>query len=197
MLEIDGAHLTLVDIVNVARFGEKVTLSTAGYQAVQASRHYLDTIVATDRPVYGINTGFGIFADQRIPRVDSATLSRNLILSHAVGTGPALPVEVVRAAMLVRANTLAKGFSGVRVEIIQTLLEMLNAGVTPMVPSQGSLGSSGDLCPLSHMALVFTTDEADRVEDAGTADYQGQLLDGKTAMQQAGLPRIRLGPKEG
>lgn len=196
-LEIDGSHLTLVDVVNVARYGEKVKLSTAGYEAVEASRHNLDTIVATDRPVYGINTGFGIFADRRIPRFDSATLSRNLILSHAVGTGPALPIEVVRAAILVRANTLAKGFSGVRVEIVQTLMDMLNVGVTPVVPSQGSLGSSGDLCPLSHMALVLTTDDADRVEDSGLADFQGQVLDGKTAMAKAGLQRIRLGPKEG
>ncbi len=197
MLEIDGSSLTIADVVNVARHGEKVTLSAAAYQAVQECRRNLEAIVATGQPVYGINTGFGIFADRRIPRADSAALSRNLILSHAVGTGPALPEEVVRAAMLVRANTLAKGFSGVRVEIIWTLLEMLNTGVTPLVPSQGSLGSSGDLCPLSHMALVFTTDEADRAADSGQALYQGQLWDGKSAMQQAGIARLRLGPKEG
>ncbi len=197
MLLIDGSGLGLDDIVDVARHGEPVGLSEEGKQNILRSRQSLETIVATDRPVYGINTGFGIFADRRIPRADSATLSRNLILSHAVGTGPALPEEVVRAAMLVRANTLAKGFSGVRIEIVQTLLDMLNAGVTPVIPSQGSLGSSGDLCPLSHMALVLTTDDADRVEDSGEATYQGQLLDGKTAMQQAGLQRIKLGPKEG
>lgn len=197
MVQIDGSQLTLADVVKVARHAEPVSLSEEGYQAIQTSRRWLDTIVATDRPVYGINTGFGIFAERRIPRVDSARLSRNLILSHAVGTGPALPEEIVRAAMLVRANTLAKGHSGVRVGIVQTLLDMLNAGVTPVVPSQGSLGSSGDLCPLSHMALVFTTDEEDLAEESGSAIYQGQLLDGKTAMQKAGLQRIRLGPKEG
>lgn len=197
MLEIDGSRLTLQDVVRVARENEPVKLSSAGYETIQASRRRLESIVATDRPVYGINTGFGIFADQRIPRSDSATLSRNLILSHAVGTGPSLPVEVVRAAMLVRANTLAKGYSGVRVDIVQTLLDMLNAGVTPVVPSQGSLGSSGDLCPLSHMALVLTTDEEDLVEDSGQAVYQGKTMDGKTAMGMAGLQRIRLGPKEG
>lgn len=197
MVQIDGSQLTLADVVKVARHAEPVSLSEEGYQAIQTSRRWLDTIVATDRPVYGINTGFGIFAERRIPRVDSARLSRNLILSHAVGTGPALPEEIVRAAMLVRANTLAKGHSGVRVEIVQTLLDMLNAGVTPVVPSQGSLGSSGDLCPLSHMALVFTTDEEDLAEESGSAIYQGQLLDGKNAMQKAGLQRIRLGPKEG
>lgn len=197
MLEIDGSRLTLADVVNVARYGEKVRLSQSGIQAIEQSRENLNAIIATGDPVYGINTGFGIFADRRIPGEDSATLSRNLILSHAVGTGPALDDEIVRAAMLVRANTLSKGYSGVRVEIVQTLLDMLNAGVTPVIPSQGSLGSSGDLCPLSHMALVFTTDDADRVEDSGLAVYQGKILDGKTAMQQAGLPRIRLGPKEG
>lgn len=197
MLEIDGNRLSLSEVVQVARHAEPVGLSSAGYDAIQACRSYLDTIVSTDHPVYGINTGFGIFADQRIPKADSATLSRNLILSHAVGTGPALPDEVVRAAMLVRANTLAKGFSGVRVEIVETLLAMINRGVTPVVPSQGSLGSSGDLCPLSHLALVFTRGEVDDPSETGQAVYQGELLDGITAMQRAGLPRIRLGPKEG
>jgi len=197
MIQIDGSRLSLADVTNIARYGERVELSEEGRQAVQTSRHNLDTIVATDKPVYGINTGFGIFSDQRIPRADSATLSRNLIVSHSVGTGPALPDEVVRAAMLVRANTLAKGFSGVRVEIVETLLDMLNKGVTPLVPSQGSLGSSGDLCPLSHMALVLTTDERDLDSESGQAWYQGRLVDGKTAMREAGLQRIRLGPKEG
>src|SRR5512139_855933 len=138
MLEIDGSRLTLADVVNVARYGEKVRLSQDGIQAIEKSRANLDAIVATGDPVYGMNTGFGIFADRRIPGEDSAALSRNLILSHAVGTGPARPNEIVRAAMLVRANTLSKGYSGVRVEIVQTLLNMLNAGVTPVVPSQGS-----------------------------------------------------------
>jgi histidine ammonia-lyase len=197
MVQIDGSRLGLEDVVAVARHGEKAALSEVGRAAILACRRSLDTIVATDRPVYGINTGFGIFADRRIPRADSAKLSRNLILSHAVGTGPALPDEVVRAAMLVRANTLARGFSGVRVEIVQTLLDMLNAGITPLIPSQGSLGSSGDLCPLSHMALVLTTDADDRAEESGQAWFRGTLMDGRSAMQAAGLQRIRLGPKEG
>lgn len=197
MIEIDGNHLSLAEIARVARAGEKVTISPDAKAAIRASRQRLDEIVETDRPVYGINTGFGIFADKRIPRRESATLSRNLILSHAVGTGAPLPTEVVRAAMLVRANTLAKGYSGVRLELVETLVNMLNLGVTPLVPSQGSLGSSGDLLPLSHLALVFTTDEFDRIEDSGMAEYQGELLDGKAAMLKAGLPRLRLGPKEG
>ncbi len=119
--------LKLSEIVDVARYKQPVSLSDEGKEAIEASRNFLTTIVAADNPVYGINTGFGIFSDQRIPHNDSAALSRNLILSHAVGTGPNLPEEVVRAAMLVRANTLAKGFSGVRIEIVQTILDMLNS----------------------------------------------------------------------
>ncbi len=197
MIHIDGNNLTLEELSAVARGGEPVGLSAEGIQAILTAQEYLEEIRATDQPVYGINTGFGIFADQRIHRHDSARLSRNLILSHAVGTGPALPADVVRAAMLVRANTLTKGLSGVRVEIVETLLEMLNRGVTPIIPEQGSLGSSGDLLPLSHMALVFTTDELDREEDSGWAEYQGRVMSGKQAMAEAGLKRIILGAKEG
>ncbi len=197
MIQIDGNSLTLNEIVRVARHFEPAMISPQAVEGIQRSRAILNSIVATDRPVYGINTGFGIFAEKRIRRRKSAALSRNLILSHAVGTGAPLAGEIVRAAMLVRANTLAKGHSGVRIEIIQTLLDMLNAQVTPQVPSQGSLGSSGDLLPLSHMALVFTTDEFDREEDSGLAEFQGELLSGRSAMQRAGISRIRLGPKEG
>ena len=111
--------------------------------------------------------------------------------------GMPLDPEIVRAAMLVRANTLAQGYSGVRVEIVQALLDMLNQGVTPVIPSQGSLGSSGDLCQLSHLALVFTTDKKDLEEESGEAQYKGQLLNGKVAMKAAGIARIQLGAKEG
>lgn len=197
MVEINGNNLTLTQVADVARRGEDVILGEQGKAQIAASQERLMTILNSGRPVYGINTGFGIFADRRIPDHDSAALSRNLILSHAVGTGSDLPEEVVRAAMLVRANTLSKGFSGIRQEIVETLLAMLNKGVTPVVPSQGSLGSSGDLCPLSHMALVYTTDENDRDEDSGFACYQGKRMSGKAAMAEAGIPRIILGPKEG
>jgi histidine ammonia-lyase len=197
MIEIDGNHLALEDVVAVARFNEQVKISASGMQAIQESRQRLETIILSGEAVYGISTGFGIFADQKIPAHQSAALSRNLILSHAVGTGEPFQADVVRASMLVRANTLAKGFSGVRIEIIQSLIDMLNAGITPIVPSQGSLGSSGDLIPLSHMALVFTTDELDRDEDSGEAEYRGQVMSGKQAMQAAGLQRIQLGAKEG
>lgn len=197
MIQIDGCRLTMDDIVRVARFGEKVGIHPDGQKALEESHQRLQQILLTGKPVYGINTGFGIFADRSIPNSDSAKLSRNLILSHAVGAGSDLPADVVRGAMLVRANTLVKGFSGVRPVVVETLLEMLNRGVTPVVPSQGSLGSSGDLCMLSHMALVFTTDANDGEEDSGFANYQGRKMSGKAAMEAAGIPRIVLGPKEG
>ncbi len=197
MIAIDGHHLGIEDVVSVARDQVKVEISPLGLENIERSRAWLESVLATDRPVYGINTGFGIFADRRISRKDSNQLSRNLILSHAVGTGPALDDEIVRAAMLVRANTLSKGYSGIRRELVQTLLEMVNKGITPVVPSQGSLGSSGDLGPLSHLVLVMTTDAKDRSEDSGWAWYQGQRLRGKVAMQAAGIERVVLGPKEG
>lgn len=197
MLVIDGNQLTIEDVVAVARHAQAVKLSATAVERINQSHHWVQAMIANPRPVYGINTGFGIFADQRIPNDDSALLNRNLILSHAVATGPDLPGEVVRAAMLIRANTLAIGNSGVRPELVDTLLAMLNQGVTPIVPSQGSLGSSGDLAPLSHLALVFTTDADDREEESGYAEYQGQRLSGKAAMSAAGIQRIILGPKEG
>jgi len=197
MVEINGHSLTYQDLVRVAREGEAVVISAEGVQAITASRQRLEAIFETNRPVYGINTGFGIFAEYPIPSEASAKLSRNLILSHSVGTGEPLPKEVVRAGMLVRANTLTKGYSGVRLEVVQTLIEMLNKGVTPVIPSQGSLGSSGDLCPLSHLALVFTTDEENREEDSGWAEYGDMVMSGKAAMEAAGVPRVILGPKEG
>ncbi len=197
MITLSGNTLTIEDVIAVARWGHKTKLSPDALQRIESAHQWVQDIVQAGKPVYGINTGFGIFADRRISGQESARLSRNLILSHAVATGEPLPEDVVRAAMLIRANTLARGHSGVRPQVIQTLLEMLNRGVTPWVPSQGSLGSSGDLAPLSHLALVLTTDEADLEEESGQAWYQGKLMSGKAAMHAAGIPRLRLGPKEG
>ncbi len=197
MVSINGNQLTLDNVVRVARDHEPVEISPEGIENVHRSRSELEAILKTGQPVYGINTGFGIFAKRCISEQDSDRLNRNLILSHAVATGRALPDEITRAAMLVRANTFVKGYSGVRLELVQTLVEMLNKGVTPIVPEQGSLGSSGDLGPLSHLALVFTTDSQDRQEESGWAEYQGRVMRGKDAMAAAGIPRIVLGPKEG
>ncbi len=197
MIEIDGNHLDINSVVSVARFGEEVEITPIGIENLRRSRKVLETILKSNQAVYGINTGFGIFSEKRIPLEDSNRLSRNLILSHAVAVGDPLPTEMVRAAMLVRANTLVKGFSGVREEVAKTLVEMLNKKVTPLVPQQGSLGSSGDLSQLSHLALVFTTDEADLAEESGWAEFDGKIMTGKQAMNQAGIPRLILGPKEG
>ena len=197
IITIDGSHLTIEDIVAVARYGAQVALAPAAKDAIITARGWVEKIVEKGDPVYGINTGFGVFAEYRIPSEDSAKLSRNLILSHAVGTGAPLDPEVVRAAILVRANTLAKGYSGVRLAVVETLLALLNEQVTPIIPSQGSLGSSGDLGPLSHLALVFTTDAEDKEAESGLATYQGETLSGKEAMKRAGIERLILGAKEG
>ncbi len=197
MIEIDGHHLKIEEVIKVARFNEQVKISKQGNDNILRSFENKQKILNSGHAVYGINTGFGIFADRRIADEDSAKLSRNLIISHAVGTGTPLSKEIVRAAMLVRANTLSKGYSGVRLEVVQTILDMLNKGLTPIVPSQGSLGSSGDLGPLSHLALVFTTDEQELESESGYAEYNGEVLSGKAAMKAAGIPRIILGPKEG
>jgi len=197
MLTINGNTLTISEVIAIVRYGEGVELTSQAKDNIQQSRAWVRDIIAAGEPVYGINTGFGIFSDRRISAQDSAKLNRNLILSHAVGTGHPLHEEVIRAAMLIRANTLSKGYSGVRLVIVETLLEMLNRGVTPIIPSQGSLGSSGDLAPLSHLALTFTTDENDREEESGQALYKGQTMSGKAAMEAAGIPRVVLQAKEG
>jgi histidine ammonia-lyase len=196
-IEIDGGHLSIDEVVAVARNGAKVSLAESARNAICTSRKWVEEIIQKGDPVYGINTGFGIFSDQQISADDSSQLSRNLILSHAVGTGQPLADEVVRAAILVRANTLAKGYSGVRLELVETLISILNKNLTPVIPSQGSLGSSGDLSPLSHLALVITTDEKDLESESGFARYEDKIYSGKEAMKRAGILRIILSAKEG
>ena len=155
-LILDGNSLTIVDVIEVARRQRPVVIAAEALERVARSRAWVDQVTATGQPtVYGINTGFGVFAARHIPIDQGDRLSRNLIISHAVGVGDPLPEEVVRAAMLIRANTLAIGYSGIRPETIDTLIAMLNAGIHPIIPSQGSLGASGDLAPLAHLALVL------------------------------------------
>lgn len=197
MIEIDGHSLSLEQIQQVADGEEEVSLSHESVQKISQARAWVENIILRGDPVYGINTGFGIFADKKISSQEIQTLNRNLILSHAVGTGEYLATDVVRAAILIRANTLAKGFSGVRLIVITTLLEMLNKGVNPLIPSQGSLGSSGDLAPLSHLGLVLSTDQEDLEELSGYASYRGKIYSGKEAMKKAGISRIILEEKEG
>jgi histidine ammonia-lyase len=197
MININGNTLSLEEIIRVSRFKEKVMLDSSCLSLINQSSKQVQKILRGNKPVYGINTGFGIFSNKPISIQDSQKLNRNLILSHAIGFGDLLPREIIRAAILIRANTLAKGFSGVQLNIIETLISMLNADLTPLVKSQGSLGSSGDLCMLSQLALVFTKDKNDLEEESGKAWLNDALLSGKKAMQKAGIQRIELGAKEG
>ena len=139
--------------------------------------------------VYGLPTGFGKFSTVFVPEEETAQLQRNLIISHACGMGEPLDTRVVRAAMLLRLNALARGNSGIRLSTMETLLQMLNRGVHPIIPEKGSLGASGDLAPLSHMVLVMLGE--------GEAEYQGRVMPGREAMAAAGIDTIQLAAKEG
>jgi histidine ammonia-lyase len=155
VITIDGNSLTLADVVRVGRHREKVSLAATAVPGIERSRTFVESIVKERRVVYGINTGVGELSNQLISPSDVDRLQLNLVRSHATGVGPALPEPVVRGVMLLRANALAKGYSGVRPEVIRLLLTLLNEGVYPYIPSQGSVGASGDLSPLSHLALTL------------------------------------------
>jgi len=184
-----GGTLTLPDVVAVAREGAVVQLSPEAIRRVERARALVDQLVRSRTPVYGVTTGFGKFSDVIISPDQTVQLQRNLLMSHACGVGDPLPEEVVRAMMLLRAQALAQGHSGIRPETLRLLVEMLNRGVHPVVPSQGSLGASGDLAPLAHMALPLI--------GLGEAYYQGQRLSGEEALRRAGLRPVELSSKEG
>lgn len=197
MIKINGNELSLTQIIQVCQNHENVSMDEDAIKKVSSSRHTLEELQDKGDPIYGINTGFGTFSTCQITRQDTELLNRNLIISHAGGVGEPLPKEIVKAAMLIRANTLAKGYSGVRVNLIQILLDMLNNDLTPVVKSQGSLGSSGDLCMLAQLALVISKNQDDNENESGLAEYQGIVLTGKAAMRKAGIERIQLLAKEG
>ncbi|MFW9918157.1 MAG: histidine ammonia-lyase [Candidatus Thorarchaeota archaeon] len=189
VVSIDGETLTIEDVVNVARHHFEVKLDDEARERILASRQVIDNALTDGRTVYGVNTGFGDLANVSIDEKDLAELQVNLIRSHSVGVGEPFPQEVVRGMMVLRANALAKGFSGVRTIVVETLLEMLNKDVVPVVPEQGSVGSSGDLAPLAHMVLVMIGE--------GEAFYKGELLSGAVAMKKAGISPVTLQAKEG
>ncbi|HYM40173.1 MAG TPA: histidine ammonia-lyase [Thermoplasmata archaeon] len=189
MLSVDGRSLTVDDLVRVARGEEKVRLAPAAAKRVDEGRRTLEAILARGTVAYGIKTGFGELEHVVISDADAKQLQLNLIRSTAVGLGDPLPTEVVRGSLLLRANTLAKGHSGVRRAVVHLLLEMLNRGVHPAMPSRGSLGASGDLAPLAHLSLVLIGE--------GRADVRGEILGGARALERAGLEPIVLEPKEG
>ena len=198
MVSIDGHSLTLDQIEAVARNHMNAELAPNARILVQDSANTILDIANSENPVYGVNTGFGIFASQRIDPEETVRLSRNLILSHLVGVGAPFAQDIVRAAILIRANTLAHGHSGVRPQLIDTLLDLLVNDITPNIPSRGSLGASGDLAPLAHLASVISAPPEDDPEDhSGQAWFRDQLMSGAEAMAAAKLTRIKLGPKEG
>jgi len=195
---LNGCDLTLDQVSQVARGGRAAAIEQEAMLRVQESHEMLSRLAEGNRPVYGVNTGFGIFSNRKIQPDQSRELSRNLILSHAVGLGEPFPEPVTRAAMLIRINSLAIGNSGASPRLLETLLSMLNKGVTPIIPSQGSMGSSGDLAPLAHLALVLSRPAGqDQEELSGEAWFQGARMTGLEAMHAAGIPRVILGPKEG
>lgn len=186
---IDGNSLTLEQFVEVCRKNVEVELSDEAKENVIKSRKVVDDFVDQGKIVYGITTGFGKFSDVMISKEETKQLQKNLIMSHAVGVGDILDEEIVRGIMLLRANALAKGYSGIRLSTLETLLQMLNKGVHPVIPEKGSLGASGDLAPLAHMVLVMI--------GLGEALYKGQRMTGKEAMEKAGIEIVELTSKEG
>lgn len=181
MIYLDGSNLRVADLLAIADDRAEVALAPSARARVAASRAVVEAMADGDAAVYGVNTGFGNFAETRIDRRDLATLQLNLLRSHAAGVGDPLPARTVRAAMALRANVLAKGYSGIGVETLDALIAMLNRGVHPRVPSRGSVGASGDLAPLAHLALVLIG--------------EGDVLD--RSLRDAGLEPVSLGPKEG
>ncbi|MBY0450721.1 MAG: histidine ammonia-lyase [Cyanobacteria bacterium] len=167
----------------------QVGLDPQAAKKVTASRDVVESVLSSGQTVYGVNTGFGALSHKRIPPEALADLQANLVRSHAVGTGPLLEEPVVRAMMLLRANTLAKGFSGVRPVVIETLLALLNAGVHPIIPSKGSLGASGDLAPLAHLALSLIGE--------GEVMYLGDRMHSQEALELTGITPLTLSAKEG
>lgn len=188
-IELTGRSLTLDEIERISAKGESVTLGSEAQERVRASRQVVEDILERDEVVYGINTGFGNFRNVVIPKADLERLQLNLIRSHSAGVGEPLSEQDVRAILALRINALASGFSGIDPETLDGVVAMLNAGVHPVVPKKGSVGASGDLAPLAHVALVLIGE--------GEAFYRGERLSGSAALERAGLSPCRLHPKDG
>ncbi|HEV8147959.1 MAG TPA: histidine ammonia-lyase [Bryobacteraceae bacterium] len=189
MILLDGETLTLAQVGEIARGNSPVGIAPAAIQAMRRSRAVVEKLAAGDDPVYAVNTGVGLLADVRIPFDDLATLQRNVVRSHAAGIGEPLSRAETRAMMLVRANVLARGYSGIRPAVAELLCDLLNRRVTPVVPARGSVGASGDLAPLAHMALVMIGE--------GEAEYEGAIMPGGEALRRAKLEPLTLESKEG
>ncbi len=189
MVKVDGDTLSIDDVIAVSRNNAEVTLAASAQAKVETAAKLVSQWTAAGDIIYGVTTGFGPLSEIVIPEHKALELQRSLLVSHAAGVGAPLPTEVVRAAMLLRANTLAKGYSGIRLTTLQTLLNLINKGVHPIIPSKGSVGASGDLAPLAHMALVLIGE--------GQAEYNGEILTGTDALRRAKIKPVTLERKEG
>ena len=188
-LTLTPRKLTFAQLRQVYDAPVKISLDPAAYEAIDASRQAVQAIIAKDKPAYGINTGFGLLAKKRISDNELELLQRNLILSHSVGTGDRLPDEVVRLIMVMKVSSLAQGVSGVRREVVDSLLGLINHNIIPHIPAKGSVGASGDLAPLSHMTLAML--------GFGDVSVNGEKMSAKKALDDAGLTPIVLAAKEG
>lgn len=189
MIELNGQSLSLEQIAEVARGSERVRLAAGARARVEASRAVVERIVEEGRVVYGVNTGFGKLSDYSIPRAELRELQLNLVRSHSCGVGVPLAADETRAMMLLRANVLALGYSGARPVVVETLIEMLERNVVPVVPEKGSVGASGDLAPLAHLALA--------VIGEGESVYEGTRMASAEALARAGIRPVELEAKEG
>jgi histidine ammonia-lyase len=186
---IDGEHFTLEEVLEVAEGRAQVKISSSVAKRVKQSRDFIEKALEQGEKIYGVTTGFGLLSDQIIDHSQIEALQRNLIRSHSVGVGPHFDEVTTRAIMLLRANVIAMGYSGVRMEVLKRLVEMINKGVHPLVPEQGSVGASGDLAPLAHLTSVLMGE--------GEAIFKGKVMPGKKAMETAGIPILTLKAKEG
>ncbi|MEB5749268.1 histidine ammonia-lyase [Leclercia adecarboxylata] len=188
-LTLTPGSLTLALLRQIWQQPHQLTLDEAAHKAINDSVACVEAIVAEGRTAYGINTGFGLLAQTRIATHDLENLQRSLVLSHAAGVGDPLDDDMVRLMMVLKINSLARGFSGIRLSVIEALIAMVNAGVYPWIPAKGSVGASGDLAPLAHMSLTLLGE--------GKARYRGEWLPAATALQKAGLAPVTLAAKEG
>lgn len=188
-IRLTGEAIDLGTLSSFLEGGAKVAVAPAAMARLKKVRAFVEEKLSSDEPYYGINTGFGILAQERIPRRDLEKLQENLILSHAVGVGDPFPLPIARLIMLLRANVLAKGYSGIRPGTLELLVNMINRDIVPIIPERGSVGASGDLAPLSHLALAMI--------GRGEVLFQGRRMPAARALARAGLKPIRLAAKEG
>ena len=184
---IDG--MTLKDLVGVARKGIKVQATPEAEEQISKTRRLIEQWVDAEETIYGVTTGFGLLSDVAISKDDTQKLQENILMSHAAGVGESMEPEAVRAMMVLRIKDLARGHSGIRIETFRSLIDLLNSGIVPVVPEKGSVGASGDLCPLAHLCLVLI--------GQGEAVYDGERMSGMDALSSGGLKPIVLEAAEG